>query len=238
MSDLISSQQEEYYGETLEDYNVATATSAKYILIPGIYLDDSNQLKRHETDAAAFALYKINNKHFGKFKTPSLASSYKEFLDIQQIQILKNRFPPPFMDFPESSLYPLPSAGEQLNYPFMGSGLIAQGNINLHTVVTKETTRAGKSLLSVLDPMIKYPVVEAGVNGGNPFALVLSTIWNIDGLNTSLNTEKAYRKYLADGLFLAKCESVFDANLYRRLIIHQQLIMFNERFPETSIYGT
>ena len=238
MGVLISSQQEEYYGTTLETYNAATATSAKYILIPGIYLDGSNQLKRHETDAAAFALYKINNKHFGKFKTPRLAASYKEFLDIQHIQILKNRFPPPFMDFPESSLYPLPSVGSQLNYPFMGSGLIAQGNINLYTVVTKETTRAGKSLLSVLDPVVKYPVVEAGVNGGNPFALVLSTIWNVDGLNTSLSLEKAYRKYLTDGLFLAKCVSIFDAHLYARLILHQQLITFAERFPETSIYGT
>ena len=237
MGQLISSQQEEYYGTTLETYNAATATSAKYILIPGIYLDGSNQLKRHETDAAAFALYKINNKHFGKFKTPSLAASYKEFLDIQHIQILKNRFPPPFMDFPESSLYPLPSVGSQLNYPFMGSGLITQGNINLYTVATKERVWAGKSFLRIIEPMIKYPVTEAGVNGGNPFALVLSTIWNIDGLNTSLSLEKAYRKYLVDGLFLAKCESIFDAHLYARLILHQQLITFAERFPDSSMYG-
>lgn len=237
MALLIHTQQEEYYGGTLEEYNAATAASGKYILLPGIYLDGSNQLKRHETDAAAFALYKINNKHFGKFKTPRLAASYKDLLDIQHIQILKNRFPPPFMDFPESSLYPLPSVGSQLNYPFMGSGLITQGNINLYTVATKERVWAGKSLLRILEPVVKYPVTEAGVNGGNPFALVLSTVWNVDGLNTSLSLEKAYRKYLVDGLFLAKCESIFDANLYVRLILHQQLITFAERFPESSMYG-
>lgn len=235
MADLIGDQQQEYYGMTIGTYSATVASSGKYILLPGIYLDESSQVKRQTTDETAFSLYQENEKHLGKFKTPSLASSYKEFLDIQQIQILKDRFPPPFLDFPESSLYPLPSAGEQLNYPFMGSGLITEGNINLYTVITKESVRAGKTYLDLLNPVVKYPVTEEGVNGGNPFALVLSTIWNVEGLNTSLNTEKAYRKYLADGLFLAKCESVFDANLYARLILHQQLITFNERFPELSI---
>ena len=238
MALLIHAQQEEYYGGTIGTYNAAVASSGKYILLPGIYLDESSQIKRQTTDETAFSLYQENEKHLGKFKTPSLASSYKEFLDIQQIQILKDRFPPPFMDFPESTLYPLPSAGEQLNYPFMGSGLITEGNINLYTVATKEFPTAGKTYLHLLNPVVKYPVIEEGVNGGNPFALILSTIWNIDGLSASLNTEKAYRKYLADGLFLAKCESVFDANLYRRLILHQQLITFNERFPGLSINVT
>jgi hypothetical protein len=210
-----------------------------FIVLPRIFEDDG-QPGRYETEQAAIDAYASSGEHLGKFKSLALATEYKQVLDNQQVYVLKDRFPPPFLEFPESTIYPLPSSSEEQNYPFMTEGLITSGNINLYSTPTKNIKLANKdylySLGDIHKPGVKFPVVETGFNNDEPFALVLPTLYSSANGIQDLTIEEAYRLYLNNGQFLAKCSSTVAAELYRRLLHHQQQILLGQRFPGVALY--
>lgn len=231
-AELIHDQQEAFY----------SYVGLQYLLLPAIYIDAMGVPQRVEDADEALTRYTNDGLHLGKFSNYGLALMYKKLLDIQQVYILSQRFPPPLFDIPEHSLYPLPTNSQQQNYPHMGSGLIESGNIDLYSRPLLTEKFAGKNRQFTSRQYVKWSVTEPGYNLDQPFALLLEMVWNINGRDQQLTPEEAYRKYKQDGLFLAKCNSYIDAGMYAQLIHQQQLLISKTRFPgvrlaDWTIYG-
>lgn len=213
-----------------------------HVVIPGVYIDENGVPQNVADSDEALTRYQSDGLHLGKFSNFELASAYKNLLDIQQVYILSQRFPPPIFDIPEHSLYPLPADSEEQNYPHMGDGLIEAGNIDLYSRPLLTEKFAGKNRKFTSRQYVKWSITETGYNNDEPFALLLEMVWNVNGRDQQLTPEEAYRKYKQDGLFLAKCNSYITAQMYAQLIHQQQLLISKTRFPgvrlaDWTVYG-
>ena len=89
-----------------------------------------------------------------------------------------------------------------------------------------------------------HPWTEEGVNGGKPFALLLTPIWTVGGVPVELTQSQAINKYVADGKFLAKIrgktarEAIANAEVYGKLISGQQQEIIMKKFPNGKYENT
>ena len=199
-----------------------------YVLLPNIHIEDGEPQK-FASENEVLAQYVSDGLFLAKVKDVPTAYTLKTILDQQQVYILSERFPRPYSDFVEHSLYPLPTNIQQQNYPFIGEGLIVSGNMDLFSVPIYEFLKNGKSYIQTLGIEIKENITEVGFNNDSPFSLLLQTIISESGVTKKITLEQAYRKYKENGLFLGKCTSSTDAFQYSRLIQQQQMILMNTR---------
>jgi uncharacterized short protein YbdD (DUF466 family) len=130
-------------------------------------------------------------------------------------------------------IFPLPDADNRTNrYPTPSAGVFATGNIDLwgRPVLDYEND------VATVTPIIKW-VTESGVNNGKPYALLLSSIWTVDGEPVRLSDAETYTKYQTDGKFLARVrgktekEARANALVYANGLYEQQFEILLKKFP-------
>ena len=185
-------------------------------IIPRVTLDASNhpQVLDDATASAQFLLSASiggNPQFIAKLPVPSienpesfaLQGDYVRLCNLQEIQVLTKRFGKN-TSFKESSIFPIPTSASTTLYPYIGEGLIAAGNIDLYNRPVLQE----KGLVKTTFSSTFYPYREIGVNGGEPFALLLTPIWSSGGEAIELSEVRTLEKYKEDGYFLAKCTSI------------------------------
>jgi hypothetical protein len=213
-------------------------------IIPRVTLDGSNQpqVLDDATASAQFVLSasiggnpefiaKLPELYYDGAELKSLVPDYISLCNLQEIQVLTKRFGKN-TSFKESSIFPIPTSASTTLYPYIGEGLIAAGNIDLYNRPVLQE----KSLVKTTFSSTFYPYKEAGVNGGEPFALLLTPIWSSGGEAIELSEQKTLAKYKEDGYFLAKCTSIEIAEYYGMLISEQQSLILETRFPNENFY--
>ena len=212
-------------------------------IIPRVTLDGSNhpQVLDDLTASAQFLLSasiggnpefiaKLPELYYDGTELKSLAPDYIRLCNLQEIQVLTKRFGKN-TSFKESSIFPIPTSASTTLYPYIGEGLIAAGNIDLYNRPVLQSGGEVKTTYS-----ISYNRKEAGVNGGEPFTLLLTPIWESGGVAIELSEQATLEKYKADGYFLAKCTSIEIAEYYGMLISEQQSLILENRFPNENFY--
>jgi len=239
-----------------------------YVVIPtiigtGVYSGNSATLL---SDNAAWSYYKSTGQHLGKFSTIKDADrfanylhilqekqydktqgheNYKKLLRQQQLQILANRFDGPVLI--KSSIYPIPTSASPTLYPYMETGLIEPGNINLYSRPRKEIDGNIETLKAFIiydwgmDTVYAFNeefgdvningVPEPLVNGGKPFNLILPRVGVQSGSPVELTESEALQNYLNTGEYLAKCSTTPSALFYKTLLEEQAFVVLDSRFP-------
>ncbi len=213
-------------------------------IIPRVTLDASNhpQVLDDLTASAQFLLSasiggnpefiaKLPELYYDGTELKSLAPDYIRLCNLQEIQVLTKRFGKN-TSFKESSIFPIPTSASTTLYPYIGEGLIAAGNIDLYNRPVLQSGGEVKTTYSISYNRYK----EAGVNGGEPFTLLLTPIWESGGVAIELSEQATLEKYKADGYFLAKCTSIEIAEYYSMLISEQQSLILENRFPNENFY--
>lgn len=213
-------------------------------IIPRVTLDGSNQpqVLDDATASAQFLLSasiggnpefiaKLPELYYDGAELKPLVQDYISLCNLQEIQVLTKRFGKN-TSFEESSIFPIPTSASTTLYPYMGEGLIATGNIDLYNRPVLQSDGEVKTTYSISYNRYK----EAGVNGDEPFTLLLTPIWESGGVAIELSEQKTLEKYKEDGYFLAKCTSIEIAEYYGMLISEQQALILETRFPNENFY--
>lgn len=188
--------------------------------------------------AASSSVSSASLQFIAKLTDEASAIEYVELLRWQQGQVLGSRFnlsDSENIPMPTCSIYPLPttSTAASVRYPYMGTGLLSIGNIQLYNRPTKIVDGRFESLLPEV-----YALSTDGFQSNDIHYLILCRIWS-DGVTPSVyTTEQAYAKYLNDGLHLGKCSSLYYANMYCRLLLEQQAVILANRFPSGTYTET
>lgn len=142
---------------------------------------------------------------------------------------------------PNGAYFPLPTAsteyGFSSTYPRMKSGLISVGNIPLYSRPVLTVNGEPKTTYSIT--IFQKPDLTINYNGfksGNT-AVLITPIWTVGGFAVELTEAQAIAKYLSDGLFLAKLDSLANAAKYADFIHLQQAEILQTRFPEIDFYN-
>ena len=142
---------------------------------------------------------------------------------------------------PNGAYFPLPTASTEYDftstYPRMKSGLISVGNIPLYS--RPVLTVNGEAKPIYLEAIFQKPDLTINYNGfksGNTVVLI-NLIWTVGGFAVGLTKAEATAKYLSDGLFIAKLDSIVNAEKYAGFIARQQIEILGVRFPEIDYYN-
>ena len=138
-------------------------------------------------------------------------------------------------------IFPLPDADHRTEYyPEHTEGIIISGNIDLY----ERPVLVSGNYPKTASPVWIYPWTEAGVNGGKPFTLLLTSIWTIDGAPVQLTNQQTVDKYIVDGKFIAKARgksksnSIANAAIYSSSVQAQQGELLIKRFPTGKYVNT
>ena len=142
---------------------------------------------------------------------------------------------------PNGAYFPLPTPSTEYNfsstYPRMKSGLISVGNIPLYSRPVLTANGDPKTTFSIT--IFQKPDLTINYNGFKPgnTAVLITPIWTVGGFAVELTEEQAIAKYLSDGLFLAKLDTLANAAKYADFIHLQQAEILRIRFPEIDFYN-
>jgi hypothetical protein len=145
--------------------------------------------------------------------------------------------PPP----PNGAYFPLPTASTEYDfssvYPRMKSGLISVGNIPLYSRPVLTVGGDPKTTFSIT--IFQKPDLTINYNGfkSGDTAVLITPIWTVGGFAVELTEAQAIAKYLSDGLFLAKLDSLANAAKYADFIHKQQIEILRIRFPQIDFYN-
>jgi len=145
--------------------------------------------------------------------------------------------PPP----PNGAYFPLPTPSTEYDfastYPRMKSGVISIGNIPLYSRPVLTVNGEPKTTFSIT--VFQKPDLTINLNGWKPgnTAVLITPIWTVGGFAVELTEAEAIAKYLSDGLFLAKLDSLANASKYADFIHRQQAEILRVRFPGIDFYN-
>jgi hypothetical protein len=137
--------------------------------------------------------------------------------------------------------FPLPTQSTENDfasvYPRMKSGLISIGNIPLYSRPVLTVNGEPKTTFSIT--IFQKPDLTINYNGFKPgnTAVLITPIWTVGGFAVELTEAEAIAKYLSDGLFLAKLDSLASASKYADFIHRQQVEILRVRFPQIDYYN-
>jgi hypothetical protein len=166
-----------------------------------------------QTDAERPIATRVTNKNGNKAKPPAVNGAY----------------------------FPLPTELTEYNfsstYPRMKSGLISVGNIPLYSRPVLTVNGEGKT--TYLEAIFQKPDLTINNNGFKPgnTVVLINSIWTYGGFAVQLTKAEATAKYLSDGLFIAKLDSIKNAEKYGEFIVRQQIEILRIRFPEIDYYN-
>jgi len=164
------------------------------------------------------------------------------FLQTDAERPLPTRVEPSVVPYPPNGAYfPLPTQSTEYDfasvYPRMKSGLISVGNIPLYSRPVLTVAGVPKTTFSIT--IFQKPDLSINYNGFKPgnTAVLITPIWTVGGFAVELTEAEAIAKYLSDGLFLAKLNSLANASKYADFIHRQQVEILRVRFPEIDFYN-
>jgi hypothetical protein len=164
------------------------------------------------------------------------------FLQTNAERPIPTRVTAPAVPYPPNGAYfPLPTESTEYDfpsvYPRMKSGLVSIGNIPLYSRPVLTVNGQPKTTFSIT--IFQKPDLTINLNGWKPgnTAVLITPIWTVGGFAVELTEAEAIAKYLSDGLFLAKLDSLANASKYADFIHRQQVEILRVRFPEIDFYN-
>jgi len=215
----------------------------------GYYLIDSVSFADVSPDPVSISFKKPEKQKATEIKDLPIGQRGPQVIDIQDqvgitgrnrtydVTIAGAKF---FKRRTTKGIFPLPDASNRFNrYPAATKGVFATGNIDLY----ERPILNFNSDVATTSAIISYGV-GAGENNGKKFALVLTTMWTVDGVPTQLSVPQTLSKYESDGKFLAKVrgktekEARANAIVYINALYEQQFEILLNKFPDGRYVST
>jgi hypothetical protein len=137
----------------------------------------------------------------------------------------------------DARVFPLPTESNEYAYPRMATGIVATGNIPLYS----RPVLVLEGEVGTTSAIVAYQRSNGTINSGKweagNTAVLIPTIWTVDGAANQLSAANSIQKYIDTGYNLGKFSSKEKALEYSKIIQQQQLQILIKRFPNVDPYA-